>query len=127
MANVIICSAAEVDYTESLRWYAERSAEAANDFDTEFDRAILHIARDPERFPMCDSRHRYFLLRRFPFRIIYRIVGSGDSCNRCGAWVTFSRLLGQTVTHAAQHGFYAMAFGTPSMFGNDRWPWYNFR
>ena len=76
MANVIICSAAEGDYTESLKWYAERSVEAANDFDIEFDRAISQIARDPERFPMCDSRHRYFLLRRFPFRIIYRIVAS---------------------------------------------------
>ncbi len=65
MASVIICSAAEVDYTESLKWYAERSVESANDFDTEFDRAISQIARDPERFPMCNSRHRYFLLRGF--------------------------------------------------------------
>ena len=76
MANLIICSAAEVDYTESLTWYAERSIDAANDFDAEFDRAISQIAREPECFPMCDSRHRYFLLRRFPFRIIYRIVAS---------------------------------------------------
>ena len=74
MANVIICSAAEVDFTESLKWYAERSIDAANDFDAEFDRAISQIAADPERFPMCDARHRYFLLRRFPFRIIYRIA-----------------------------------------------------
>ena len=76
MANVIICSAAEVDYSESLTWYAERSTETANDFDAEFDLAISIIAGDPERYPMCDSRHRYFLLRRFPFRIIYRIVAS---------------------------------------------------
>ena len=76
MANVIFCSAAEVDYTESLKWYAERSLEAANDFDAELDRAISQIAAGPERFPMCDQRHRYFLLRRFPFRIIYRIVAS---------------------------------------------------
>ena len=76
MTNVIICSAAEVDFTESLKWYAERSIEAANDFDTEFDSAISQIAADPERFPMCDARHRYFLLRRFPFRIIYRITNS---------------------------------------------------
>lgn len=76
MANVIICSAAEFDYTESLKWYAERSIEAAEDFDAEFDRAITQIAGDPECFPICDSRHRYFLLRRFPFRIIYRIVAS---------------------------------------------------
>ena len=76
MANVIICSAAEVDFTESLKWYAERSIDAANDFDAEFDRAISQIAADPERFPMCDARHRYFLLRRFLFRIIYRIANS---------------------------------------------------
>lgn len=76
MADVSFCSAAEVDYTESLKWYAERSIEAANDFDAELDRAISQIAADPERFPMCDQRHRYFLLRRFHFRIIYRIVAS---------------------------------------------------
>ncbi len=76
MANVIICSAAEVDFTESLKWYAERSIEAANDFDAEFNRAITQITADPERFPMCDARHRYFLLRRFPFRIIFRITNS---------------------------------------------------
>ena len=26
-----------------------------------------------------------------------------------------------------QHGFYAVAFGTPSLFGDAGWPWYNFR
>jgi plasmid stabilization system protein ParE len=75
MGNLIICSAAEDDYTESLRWYAERSIEAANDFDTEFDRALGEITASPERFPRCDDRHRYFLMRRFPFQIIYRVPG----------------------------------------------------
>ncbi len=74
MASVIICSVAEVDYTESVTWYAARSVDAANDFDAEFDQALSKISADPERFPFCDVRHRYFLLRRFPFRIIYRIV-----------------------------------------------------
>ncbi|QDS86370.1 hypothetical protein EC9_05310 [Rosistilla ulvae] len=50
MANVTICSAAEDDYTESLKWYAERSIETANDFDAEFDRALSQIADTPERF-----------------------------------------------------------------------------
>lgn len=77
MTNVIICSAAEIDYSESLTWYAERSVDVANDFDAEFDRALSQIAADPERFPLCDTRHRYFLLRRFPFRIIYRVVRDG--------------------------------------------------
>ncbi len=73
MAELVLCSAAEVDYTESLCWYAERSLEAANDFDAEIHTALSRIAEDPERFPFCDARHRFFLMRRFPFRIIYRI------------------------------------------------------
>lgn len=56
MTNVIICSAAEIDYTESLTWYAERSLDAANDFDAEFDRALSRIAANPEQFPHCDAK-----------------------------------------------------------------------
>jgi len=74
MAKLIFSAAAEGDYIESLTWYAERSVDAANDFDAEFDRALALIASDPERFPLCDVRHRYFLLRRFPFRILYRMI-----------------------------------------------------
>ena len=51
MTSVIICSAAEVDFTESLKWYAERGIEAANDFDAEFDRAIFQIAPIQNAFP----------------------------------------------------------------------------
>jgi len=74
MAKLIFSAATEIDYFESLTWYAERSVDAANDFDAEFDRALAQIASDPERFPLCDVRHRYFLMRRFPFRIIYRMI-----------------------------------------------------
>ena len=74
MTKVILTSSAEVDFTESLCWYAERSIQAARDFDSEFDKALEQIASNPERFPFCDSKHRYYLMRRFPFQIIYRIV-----------------------------------------------------
>ncbi len=50
MASVILCSAAEVDYTESLCWYGERSIEAAKEFDSEFDHALNQIASTPEQF-----------------------------------------------------------------------------
>lgn len=75
MADIIFCSAAEMEYTESLCWYAERSVEAAHDFDAELDWAIHQIAKSPERFPQCDERHRFYLMRRFPFQIIYRTQG----------------------------------------------------
>ena len=35
------------------------------------------------------------------------------------------RWLDFTTPPVVQHGFYAEAFGTPSLFGNGRWPWYN--
>lgn len=72
MTDVIISSAAEGDYTEALLWYAERSVRVADRFDLEFDRAIQIVASDPESFPRCDDRHRYYLMRRFPYQIIYR-------------------------------------------------------
>ena len=75
MTDVVVSSAAERDYTEALCWYAERSIQAAERFDTEFDLAIQTIASDPDRFPKCDDRHRYYLMRHFPFQVIYREQG----------------------------------------------------
>jgi plasmid stabilization system protein ParE len=74
MAKLFVCSAAERDYTEALCWYSERSARAADEFDEEFHRALQAIASDPDRFPACDARHRFYLMRRFPFQIIFRKV-----------------------------------------------------
>jgi len=75
MSRTLITSAAEQDFTDALRWYAERSPRAAEEFDVEFD-AILHlIDDDPHRFPFCDDRHRYCLMRRYPYQVIYREHG----------------------------------------------------
>jgi plasmid stabilization system protein ParE len=72
MVDLLVSSAAEADYTDALLWYAERSVQAADLLDVEFDRALNVIAADPERFPLCDERHRYYLMRRFPYQVIYR-------------------------------------------------------
>jgi plasmid stabilization system protein ParE len=72
MIDLFVCSAAEAEYADSLSWYAERSVSAAERFDAEFDQALQTIASDPERFPRCDQRHHYYLMRHFPFQIIYR-------------------------------------------------------
>ena len=72
--KVVIYSSAERDYIESLCWYATRSANAASDFDVEFDTAIRTIADDAQRFPFCDDRHQFYLMRSFPFQIIFRCL-----------------------------------------------------
>lgn len=35
-------------------------------------KALESIAIQPDRYPLCDDRHRFFLLRRFQFQVIYR-------------------------------------------------------
>ena len=77
MGKPRIISAAEREYTEALCWYAERSQRAAEGFDTEFDQALTAITADPHRFPLFDERHRYYLMDRYPFQVIYRVEPDG--------------------------------------------------
>lgn len=72
MSKLLVTSAAEQDFTEALCWYAERSPQAAEGFDAEFARALESIRADPRRFPLCDKRHRYYLMRRYPSQVTYR-------------------------------------------------------
>jgi plasmid stabilization system protein ParE len=96
MSNVVISEGAEEDYVESLRWYAERSKQAAEGFEAEFGQALEAVAEDPERFPTCDPRHRFYLMRRYPFQVIYRKTIDGDllivavahASRRPGYWST---------------------------------------
>jgi len=72
MIDLVVCSSAESEYAEALSWYANRSVEVADRFDAELDRALHVIAADPERFPRCNERHRFYLMRNFPSQVIYR-------------------------------------------------------
>ncbi len=74
MARPVLNQAAQADYNEALRWYAQRSAQAAQSFEEELDRAVNRIDADPRQFPLCDAQHRFCILRRFPFQLIYREV-----------------------------------------------------
>jgi plasmid stabilization system protein ParE len=73
--------AREIEYLEealaeaeaAARWYAERSATAAVAFSDELDAAESAIARLPDVGPRFDDGTRRYLLRRFPFSVIYRV------------------------------------------------------
>jgi len=75
MADLRVCSAAETEFTDALCWYAKQSRVAALEFESEFDRSLERIAEYPDRYPQMDSRHRFYLMRRFPYQIIYRWTG----------------------------------------------------
>jgi len=58
---------------EAARWYAERSPTAAAGFTDELDVAASAIQLAPEAWPPYDHGTRRFLLRRFPYYLVYRI------------------------------------------------------
>ena len=64
---------AEQDITTAIDWYRERSPIAAERFANDIDAAVGKIAADPERFPRWDDRHKFLLLRRFPYYVAFRV------------------------------------------------------
>jgi toxin ParE1/3/4 len=54
------------------RWYRDRNEAAASRFRRQLDRAMELIAERPEAAPAYIGNTRRFLLRRFPFFVIYR-------------------------------------------------------
>lgn len=66
MADVSIHADAEAEYEAALSWYLARSARAADGFEAEFEKSLESIAAKPHLHPLCDDRHRFCLLRRYP-------------------------------------------------------------
>jgi toxin ParE1/3/4 len=74
-------------------WYADRSKRAAEIFISEIDRAISSIREAPNRWLIYIGGTRRFLLRRFPFSVVYRetadqiqIVAIAHARRRPGYW-----------------------------------------
>jgi plasmid stabilization system protein ParE len=79
----------------AARWYAERSSSAALGFADEIDAAIAAIEANPEAWPKYDHGTRHYLLRRFPFSVVYRVEATGilvvavaHGNRRPGYWVS---------------------------------------
>ena len=57
------------------RWYFVRSPSAAAGFEREIDHAISRISETSERYARTSHGCRRFALLKYPFTIVYRIVG----------------------------------------------------
>lgn len=75
MAEVSLLAEAEADYEAALAWYLTRSARAADGFEAAVERARNFLAAFPEACPLCNDRHRFCALRRYPYGLIYRVDG----------------------------------------------------
>jgi toxin ParE1/3/4 len=63
---------AQMEFEEARDWYAERTPVAAKQFVAEVLRVVKMVAEAPERWPLARRGTRRVLLRRFPFKVVYR-------------------------------------------------------
>ncbi len=64
---------AEAELGAALERYEQWSGATATRFLSEFDRAIGQIQGAPERWPQSAHGTRRYVLRRFPFSVVYRV------------------------------------------------------
>jgi plasmid stabilization system protein ParE len=75
-------------------WYQARNAEAAQAFMAELDLAIQRIEEAPRQWPLYLADTRRYLLRRFPFFVVFReaddrvhILAVAHARRRPGYWI----------------------------------------
>ena len=64
---------AEVEALNSYRWYARRNVDAADAFQCELEQSRKMIEHAPDAWPAFVHGTRKFVLRHFPFKIVYRV------------------------------------------------------
>jgi plasmid stabilization system protein ParE len=80
----------------AARWYADRSSSAAAGFAEEIDSAIAAIEQNPEAWPAYDHGARHYLLRRYPFSVVYRVEATPDLDRGGGSRSSAAQVLGIT-------------------------------
>lgn len=74
MATVRVHPEARDELERAFEWYLERSRTAAESFLAEFDRGLAVLAATPSVWPEFESGARRYVLRRYPFSIVYRFA-----------------------------------------------------
>jgi plasmid stabilization system protein ParE len=64
---------AEQDLVEARDWYEERVPGLGDDFLHEVSKVMELLVADPERPPFYYRGFRRVLLRRFPYKVFYRV------------------------------------------------------
>lgn len=81
------------EFISAFEWYFSRNEIVAVRFSQDVNDAIEHIAQFPERYPEYFHQSRKFVLRHFPFLIVYRelpssiqILAIAHAARRPGYW-----------------------------------------
>lgn len=65
---------AEAEYLHAFKWYEARSSRAALRFEAQVEDVLARIAATPDFFPRYDDTHRFAIVRRFPYSVVYQKV-----------------------------------------------------
>jgi plasmid stabilization system protein ParE len=65
---------ADGEYFKAFQWYKARSPQAASRFEAEVEAVLARIVADPESFPHYDAIHRFAIVQRFPYSIVYQTI-----------------------------------------------------
>jgi plasmid stabilization system protein ParE len=93
VADIIFHPEAQDEYEQAFAWYHARSPKAAARFEAEVQRLLDLIQLHPESFPAYDDDHRFTVLRRFAYTLVYQvqpdrilIVAVAQAGRRPGYW-----------------------------------------
>ena len=76
-ARVEFVPEARREIDDAFEWYLERSLQAAEAFVDETSSAIAMIASAPAIWPNFEAGTRRYVLRKFPYNIVYREIQGG--------------------------------------------------
>lgn len=93
MVDIIFHPEAQAEYEDALGWYQNRSRRAASGFEAEVQRLLNLIQINPNSYPAYNDEHRFAILRRFPFTLIFQaqhahifIIAVAHAGRRPGYW-----------------------------------------
>lgn len=66
---------ASEDYDAAFAWYYSHGPSIASDFEREIERSLRLITQSPLRWPKYDEKRRRLVVRKFPYSIIYELIG----------------------------------------------------
>lgn len=74
--SVLVRPEAEQDLAVARDWYAEKRPGLGDEFLDAVATAMRALERDPERERLYFRNFRRVLLRRFPYKIFYQVIGA---------------------------------------------------
>jgi toxin ParE1/3/4 len=71
--RLVVRTGAETDLREAKEWYESQRAGLGEEFVSEIEAALRMLIRDPQRHTVYYRGFRRVFVRRFPYKLFYRV------------------------------------------------------